>query len=124
MFEPFRRILKVEGLFEGLFGLMAFAATGESWWLFAAVIMLPDLSVVAYLAGPRIGAALYNACHTTIGPAILAAVALHLGAIMWAAVAAAWFVHIGVDRALGYGLKSTRGFKDTHMGQLGAPCSP
>lgn len=40
-----------------------------------------------------------------------------------AALAAVWLVHIGVDRALGYGLKSTRAFKETHLGQIGATCS-
>jgi hypothetical protein len=26
-----------------------------------------------------------------------------------------WFAHIGVDRAIGYGLKYPTGFKDTHL---------
>jgi len=34
-------------------------------------------------------------------------------------IALIWFAHIGIDRALGYGLKYTSGFKDTHLGRLG-----
>lgn len=119
---PFRKILKTEGLVEAALGLAVFAATGESWWLFAAVVLLPDVSMLAYLAGPRSGAVAYNACHSTIGPGILALVAWQLAAPLWLAYAATWFVHIGVDRALGYGLKSSQAFKQTHLGELGAAC--
>jgi len=31
------------------------------------------------------------------------------------AVGTIWFVHIGADRALGYGLKYATGFGDTHL---------
>jgi hypothetical protein len=31
------------------------------------------------------------------------------------AVALIWVTHIGVDRAIGYGLKYPSGFKDTHL---------
>ena len=30
-----------------------------------------------------------------------------------------WLAHIGFDRALGYGLKSASGFRDTHLGAPG-----
>lgn len=32
-----------------------------------------------------------------------------------------WFAHIGMDRALGYGLKYPSGFRETHLGRIGAP---
>jgi hypothetical protein len=31
----------------------------------------------------------------------------------------AWAFHIGVDRALGYGLKFEDGFQHTHLGTIG-----
>jgi Domain of unknown function (DUF4260) len=31
-----------------------------------------------------------------------------------------WLAHIGIDRALGYGLKYTAGFTFTHLGRIGA----
>ena len=31
------------------------------------------------------------------------------------ALALIWLTHIGVDRAVGYGLKYPSGFKDTHL---------
>jgi hypothetical protein len=42
-----------------------------------------------------------------------------LGAGTLGAVAALWALHIGVDRALGYGLKYPTAFADTHLGRVG-----
>jgi hypothetical protein len=39
-------------------------------------------------------------------------------------VALIWFAHIGMDRALGYGLKYETGFNDTHLGRIGSVASP
>lgn len=117
------KTLRAEGLFEAVLGLAGYAAVGESWWLFAALILLPDVSMLGYLAGPRVGAALYNSVHTTIGPCILATVSLVLGVKLGLAVACIWIVHIGADRLLAYGLKSFRGFKHTHLGEIGGPCA-
>ena len=38
---------------------------------------------------------------------------------LWQGVALVWFAHIGMDRALGYGLKYDTDFKDTHLGRIG-----
>ena len=35
------------------------------------------------------------------------------------ALALIWLAHIGFDRLLGYGLKSTEGFGFTHLGRIG-----
>ena len=35
------------------------------------------------------------------------------------AVALIWLAHIGIDRALGYGLKYEAGFGFTHLGRIG-----
>jgi hypothetical protein len=29
-----------------------------------------------------------------------------------------WIIHIGVDRAIGYGLKYPSGFRDTHLQRM------
>ena len=34
-------------------------------------------------------------------------------------IAMIWMAHIGIDRALGYGLKYTSGFGFTHLGRIG-----
>ena len=53
------------------------------------VLLVLSLLIYWKLAGPRLGAAIYN-----------------LG-------------HIGGDRLLGYGLKLPTGFQDTHLGRIG-----
>ena len=37
-------------------------------WIYAILFLAPDLSVLAYLGGPKLGALVYNALHTTIFP--------------------------------------------------------
>lgn len=115
--------MRAEGLFEGCLGLAAFAATGQSWGLFALLILAPDMSMLGYLINPRVGAALYNAAHSTIGPSVLAIAGFASGSSLALAIASVWIAHIGFDRALAYGLKSTRGFKHTHLGEIGGPCA-
>jgi len=92
---------------------------GASWALFAVLILAPDLSMLGYLVGPRVGAVVYNAVHTLIGPLALLGAAL-LFPLSWAMpVAVIWLAHIAMDRTLGYGLKLSTGFADTHMGTIG-----
>jgi len=66
-----RLLLRAEGLGVALASVAAFAWSGASWLLFAALILAPDLSMLGYLAGPRRGAAVYNAIHTYLGPVVL-----------------------------------------------------
>ena len=99
--------------------LVAYGLLGFSWLLFAVLILAPDLSMLGYLAGPRVGAVAYNTVHTLIAPAVLAVAAWLLAAPLLAALVLILLAHIAADRALGYGLKHLTGFKDTHLGQMG-----
>jgi len=45
--------------------LIAYSATGVTWWLVPVTLLLPDLSALGYLAGTRVGATLYNVAHAT-----------------------------------------------------------
>ena len=100
--------------------LIAYQAIGAEWGLFAAVVLLPDLALIAYLAGPGAGARAYNLSHAMLLPGLLALVGWWGGhAIGWQ-LALIWLVHIGVDRALGFGLKYPSGLRDTHLGRIGA----
>lgn len=112
-------LLRLEGLAIGVAALVAYHLSGSSWWLFAALILVPDVSFVAYLAGPVAGAYAYNALHSWLGPVVLILVAVLGGWQMGISVGIIWAVHIGFDRALGYGLKFPSGFRDTHLGRIG-----
>jgi len=114
-----RLLLRLEGLALFILATLAFGYTDASWWLYAILFLTPDLSFAGYLASPRLGAVAYNALHTTLGPALLAGLGLFLDHSMLLGLAAIWAAHIGFDRMLGYGLKYTSGFNDTHLGRIG-----
>ena len=59
-------ILRLEGfcLFAG--ALWAFQVQHVGWALFVVLFFAPDLSMLGYLVNPEIGAAAYNAAHTTV----------------------------------------------------------
>lgn len=100
--------------------VVAYGWASASWWLFAALILAPDLSMLGYLAGPRAGAVAYNLVHALIGPIIAGAFAMLVPSPGWLLpVAIIWLAHIGLDRMLGYGLKYADGFQSTHMGRIG-----
>ncbi|WP_397437164.1 DUF4260 domain-containing protein [Polaromonas sp. UC242_47] len=114
-----RGVLRLEGLAVVALALAAYAQFGAGWGFFAWLVLLPDLSFLAYLAGPRVGAISYNAAHSYVGALALLAWGV-LGAMpVLLALGLVWCVHIGVDRALGYGLKYASGFGATHLGRLG-----
>lgn len=112
-------LLRLEGLAAAIFSAVLYARTGASWWLFAALWLAPDLSMLGYLAGPCRGARIYNAFHSYVTPAALALCALLFHAHTDLAVALIWANHIGVDRLLGFGLKYADGFGYTHLDRPG-----
>jgi Domain of unknown function (DUF4260) len=114
-------LLRLEWLAVLAASLVAYGLAGFSWWLFALLILAPDLSMLGYLGGPRIGAFTYNAVHTLIAPGIVALAAWLFASPFSMALALILVAHIAADRALGYGLKYASGFKDTHLGKIGRP---
>jgi len=108
-------LLRIEGAAAFTAALAVYGHAGFSWPIFALCFLAPDLAMLAYLAGPRIGATGYNLVHTyTI------ALALTLGGLFGGLPAATasgliLIAHIGFDRALGFGLKYASGFGDTHL---------
>lgn len=118
-----RLLLRAEGWALLALAVGAYASFGDGWGFFALFFLLPDMALLAYLAGPRAGAAAYNAAHSLLVPGALLAVGL-LGDVPPAFdLALVWTAHIGLDRALGYGLKYASGFAHTHLGRLG-PADP
>jgi hypothetical protein len=114
-----RVFLRLEGLAAVALSAVFYARTGASWWLFAALWLVPDLSMLGYLAGPKLGARIYNAIHSYVTPATLAVTGVLLKSPAILPYALIWMNHIGVDRVMGYGLKYPDGFKFTHLGTLG-----
>ncbi|GAA6142635.1 DUF4260 domain-containing protein [Hydrogenophaga sp. 5NK40-0174] len=112
-------VLRLEGLAILVAALVAYQHAGFAWSTFAWFVLLPDVSFLGYLAGPRIGALSYNLAHSYVGPVLCLAASVWLSAPVLMCAALIWLAHIGVDRLFGYGLKYTRGFGFTHLGRLG-----
>jgi hypothetical protein len=109
-------ILRLEAAMVLVLSLAAYARMGQGWVLFAVLFLVPDLSMLGYLAGKRIGAAAYNAAHSYLLPAVLCAIGLTMGQASLTGVGLIWVAHIGFDRMLGYGLKYGTAFGHTHLG--------
>ncbi len=112
---PVVQWLRLEGLAVVALATLLYARSGASWWLFAALWLVPDLSMLGYLAGPRRGSYCYNAVHSYILPIALVAAALLFSRSVLIPYALIWFHHIGLDRLLGYGLKYPYSFTQTHL---------
>lgn len=91
------------------------AAPGGPWWAWILALLAPDLGMIGYALGPRVGAATYNLAHLYAVPFLLMMLGVVLGATALIAGGGLWLAHIGIDRTLGYGLKRGTGFRDTHL---------
>lgn len=108
-------LLRLEGLAVLAGALAVYLESGYGWVLLVVLFLAPDLSFLAYLAGKAAGTVAYDTAHTYVLPLALAAAGV-LGEWETATqVALIWLAHIGLDRALGYGLEYSTAFRDTHL---------
>lgn len=114
-----RAVLRLEGLFVLIAACAVYSKFGLGWDTFALFFLVPDLSLLGYFAGPRIGAASYNLAHSYVGAIGCLAIGVLLPSPTALAAGLIWCAHIGFDRALGYGLKYSAGFGFTHLGRIG-----
>lgn len=110
---------RLEGAVLLVLSLLIYGKLAGPWLWYIVLVLAPDLFMLGYVAGPRLGAVIYNLGHTWLLPGILCAVGIIAGASFALDVAVIWFGHIGGDRLLGYGLKLPTGFQDTHLGRIG-----
>ncbi|WP_350284703.1 DUF4260 domain-containing protein [uncultured Croceitalea sp.] len=113
-------ILKLEEVMLLILGLYLFMQVDMAWWWFFVLLLTPDIGMLGYLAGNKIGAWTYNLFHHRglaillylIGVGYLDNTILEVSGIIL-------FSHAAMDRAFGYGLKYEKGFKFTHLGEIG-----
>ena len=111
--------LRLEGAAAFIAGLALFGWLGGPWLLVIPLLLLPDVSMVGYLRGPRLGALTYNAVHTWAAGLAVLGLGLATGLVAVSIVGAILVAHVGMDRAAGYGLKLPTSFQDTHLGRIG-----
>lgn len=90
----------------------------EGWW-YVLLVLGPDISMLGYLAGNKVGGGTYNLLHHKgVAVGILIA-GLLLPHILLQVIGIILFGHSSMDRMFGYGLKTSQGFKYTHLGITG-----
>ncbi len=114
-----RALLRSEGVALLAVCVVLYARFGVAWWLFVVLLLVPDIGMTGYVRSTQVGAATYNLLHTYTLPAILVFGAiLTTSALAWS-IGLIWFAHLGMDRAMGYGLKYADAFQHTHLGVIG-----
>lgn len=111
-------LLRLEGAAVGVASLIAFALAGGNWWLYL-LVLAPDLAFFAVALGAERGAMVYNFAHTYTWPLLFIAAGIFTPATLLLPLGLIWATHIGVDRALGYGLKYPHAVEITHLGLIG-----
>lgn len=117
-------VLRLEGLAVLGVALAGYFTLGGPIWLLAVLALAPDVGMIGYLGGLRVGSLSYNSLHTYLGPIGLGAAGVVFGMELALLVALIWAAHIGADRLVGYGLKYPSGFKDTHLSATPAAVEP
>lgn len=112
------RMLRLEGVVIFGVAIALYAYAGYGWLAFVLLFFAPDLALIPYAVNRRVGVAVYNAVHTVSVPLLLGVIALLLGWPVGVQLALIWLAHIGMDRAVGYGLKYSDQLKDTHLSRV------
>jgi hypothetical protein len=114
-----KNLIKLEELFFVILAIYLFGLLGYAWWWFPLLLLTPDISMIGYLGGPRLGAITYNAVHhraVGIGLYLVGAI----GAVgVLQLVGLILLAHSSLDRVFGYGLKLPDAFTSTHLGMIG-----
>jgi len=108
-------LLRVEGAALLAGSLLLYFHEGYGWPALVLLVLAPDVAMIGYAAGRRVGAAAYDVAHTDVLPIALGVAGVVAGLELAIQLALIWLAHIGADRLLGYGLKYPTAFKDTHL---------
>ena len=114
-----RTLVKLEGAALFGFSLFLFSRLEFAWWWYPLLLLTPDISMLGYLGGARMGAVFYNIVHLhaiSLGLYVIGALsgipALQLAGVILLG-------HSSLDRVFGYGLKHADAFQHTHLGVIG-----
>jgi len=111
--------LKLEELGMLAIGVFMFSILGYSWWFFLVLFLTPDIGMLGYLVNPKIGAMTYNLLHHKGIAVLVYFIGIYFALPFVQLVGTILFSHSSFDRFLGYGLKYEKGFKFTHLGEIG-----
>lgn len=110
---------RAEGLAVFIAATAVYFHSDYNWIVYLLLLFAFDISMIGYAINARIGAITYNIGHSMIAPALLTVLYVFHQSDLVLGLTCLWFAHIGIDRALGYGLKLSSSFHDTHLGKIG-----
>src|SRR5690625_2075263 len=113
-----KKWVHLEGLIIFVFMMYFYSLHDFNWWIFFLFLLVPDISMVAYIINNRMGAMIYNIVHTyTMSiPILLLGLIMENNFFIMSGII--WSAHIGIDRLFGYGLKYKTAFQDSHLQKL------
>ena len=112
-------VLRAESLALFVAGVLIYLQLGGNALWLLPLLLAPDISMIGYVGGPRLGAITYNLAHNLVSALALVAVGWFAAIAPLALAGAILLAHLGMDRTLGYGLKLPTDFRDTHLGRIG-----
>ncbi|MEQ8360874.1 MAG: DUF4260 domain-containing protein [Cytophagales bacterium] len=113
-----RNTLKLEEILMFLGSIFLFSHYDLAWWWFPVFILLPDIGMLGYLFGSKVGAISYNIFHHKGIAILIYLISFHLESHIGELAGIILFAHSSMDRIFGYGLKYADDFKHTHLGWL------
>lgn len=111
--------LKLEEAIMFVSGLYVLFYAHMEWWWYLLMLIGPDVSMLGYLAGNKVGAATYNFFHSKTIGIVCVLTGLYLDHQLMVMIGVVIVAHASFDRMMGYGLKLNEGFKYTHLGVIG-----
>ena len=114
-----KNLLRLEQGALFLLGILAFGELDYAWWVFFALILTPDVSMLGYTLNPKVGAFTYNLAHHKGTAVLVYFLGTSLGSTPWQLAGIILFAHSALDRVFGYGLKYADSFQNTHLGRVG-----
>jgi len=111
--------LKLEELVMLALSMYALYEMEASGWLYLLLALGPDISMLGYFGGNKIGAFCYNLFHHKGIAVVLFVLGVKLDNDPLFLAGVILFGHSSMDRFFGYGLKYEKGFKYTHLGMIG-----
>ncbi|HEY6900765.1 MAG TPA: DUF4260 domain-containing protein [Puia sp.] len=114
-----KNLIKLEEAALFLLSIYLWGQLHYAWYWWLVWFLTPDLSMLAYLAGNRIGAIGYNFVHHKAVAIIIYLAGVYTNDRLIMSIGLILLGHSCMDRAMGYGLKYFSGFSDTHLGKIG-----
>lgn len=118
--------MKQQILFQRLESVVIFLASTYLYFsldfslvAYLLLLFIFDISMIGYIKSTTLGAYFYNIAHSYTAPIVITVAAYAMDSQLLLGFGLIWIAHISLDRGLGYGLKMTSAFTDTHLGKIG-----